>query len=156
MRAEENMRGKQREKGKCYGQSFFTSERDTSDDVEGRCGECRERVGVECEATHGHRLPLIESTRFLIPPNRDLLLLREPEFEVDSGSSAVEKPIFASLLARAICCDRSCSTFGGTRSESSRVDGAPRECGGPWNDRLSWTHNSGEESAYVLVDTGGG
>ena len=104
-----------------------------------------------------HRLPLIESTRCLIPPKRDLVPLeREPEFEVDGGSSAAEKPIFVSLLARAICCDlsRCCSTFGGTRSDSSSIDGMARGSDGPWNDRLVLTHNSGEESGLGLVDTG--
>ena len=99
--------------------------------------------------TRGHHLPLIDSTTHLIAPNRGLLpLLRELEFEVDDGSSAAEKPIFASLLARAICCDRSrcCSNFGGTQSVSSRVDETPRGSGGPWNDRLCWTYSSGEES----------
>ena len=102
----------------------------------------------------GHRLPLIESTRFLIPPNRDLVLpAREPEFIVGDGNSAVEKPIFASLLARAICCDRSrCwSTFDGTRPMSS---GEARESDDPWNDRLVETYNSGEESVWGLVGTG--
>jgi len=101
-----------------------------------------------------HRLPFIESTRFLIPPNRDLVLpAREPEFRVDDGSSAGENPIFASLLARAICCDRSrCwSTFDGTRPVSS---GIARGCVDPWNDRLVETYNSGEESVGGLVDTG--
>jgi len=62
----------------------------------------RARGNALVDTADRHRLPLIESTRCLIPPKRDLLPLeREPEF--GDGSSAGEKPIFASLLAREIC-----------------------------------------------------
>ena len=112
---------------------------------------------VKGRLASGYRLPLIESTRLFIPPNRNFVLLeREPEFGLDDGSSAAENPIFASLLARAICCDRSrcCSTFGGTQSASSRADGTGRESDDSWNDRRAVTYNSGEESIWGLGSTG--
>ena len=125
---------KTKEEVKCYGLPLFTLAA-----IDGR-----EATASACwEETHGHRLPLIESTRCLIPPKRGLLPGREPEF--GGESSAAEKPIFASLLARAICCDRSrcCCTFGGTRSTSFRAGGTPRGSGDPWNDRLVRTYSSG-------------
>ena len=103
----ENMRGKQRGKGRdCYELPFFLLAEIQVMIWEGGCGEWEGGGVVQARqpTVAGHRLPLIDSTRFLIPPNRDLVLpVREPELRVDDGSSAVEKPIFASLLARAIC-----------------------------------------------------